>query len=79
MIAIINPNFFYARNFAVPARESCMLARAKKLSTNTTKVKPLSEKEGALSRHKIEVGGFVSTDKFVCKTPGHLPTVYGRE
>ena len=26
-----------------------------------------------------EVGDFVSTDQFICKTPGRLPTGYGRE
>ena len=56
-----------------------MLARAKKRTTNTNKVKPLPEKEGALSRNKLEVGDFVSTDQFVCKNPGRLPTGYGRE
>ncbi len=25
------------------------------------------------------MGDFVSTDQFVCKTPGQLPTGYGRE
>ena len=47
--------------------------------TNTNKVKLLPEKEGALSQDKLEVGDFVSTDQFVCKTPGRLPTGYGRE
>ena len=76
---IINPKIPAAGNCAVPACESCMSARAKKRSTNTKKVKLLVENEGALSRDKIEVGYFVSTDKFVCKTPGRLPTGYGRE
>ena len=51
-----------------------MLARSKKRSTNTKKFKPLSEIEGALLRDKIEVGDFVSTDQFVCMTPGGFPT-----
>ena len=41
-----------------------MLARSKKHSTNTKKVKLLSEKEGDLSRDNIEVRNFVSTDNF---------------
>jgi hypothetical protein len=77
--AIIKPKFEAASKCAVPACESCMLARARKHSTNTNKVKPLAEKEGALSRDKLEVGDFVSTDQFICKTPGRLPTGYGRE
>ena len=35
--------------------------------------------EGAISQGKLEVGDFVSTDQFVCKTPGRLPTGFGRE
>ena len=27
----------------------------------------------------MEVGDFVSTDQFICRTPGRLPTGYGRE
>ena len=34
------------------------MARSKKHSINTKKVKPLAENEGALSRDKIEVGDF---------------------
>ena len=76
---IINPKFPAARNCAVPECESCMLARYKKRLTKNKKVKYLAEKEGALSCDKIEVGDFVSTDQFVCNTPGRLPTVYGME
>ena len=32
-----------------------------------------------MSHEKIEVGDFVSTDHCFCKTPGCLPTSYGRE
>ena len=56
-----------------------MLTRSKKRSTNTKKFKPLAEKEGILLRGKIEVVDFVSTDKFVCKAPGRLPTGYGKD
>jgi hypothetical protein len=40
-----------------------------------TKVIPKSE--GALSHDKYEVGDFVSTDEFICRTPGRLPEGYG--
>ena len=76
---IINIKFPAARNFEVPAFESCMLARAKKRLTIAKKVKPLAENNGALFCDKIEVGDFFSTDQFVCKNPGHVPTGYGRE
>jgi hypothetical protein len=39
----------------------------------------IPENEGALSRNRYEVGDFVSTDQFICKTPGQLPEGYGRE
>ena len=77
--AIINPRFPAAINWSVPECESYILSRSKKLLINANKVKPLAEKEGALSCDKIEVGDFVSTDQFVCKNPGRLPTGYGRE
>ena len=41
LLEIINPKFSAARNFGVPACESCMLERAKSRSTNTKKFKPL--------------------------------------
>ena len=33
----------------------------------------------ALARDKTEVGDFVSTDQFICNTPGRLPSGYVRE
>ena len=30
-------------------------------------------------KDQYKVGDFVSTDQFICKTPGRLPTGYGRE
>ena len=77
--AIIKSKFEAASKCAVPACESCMLARARKRLTNTNKVTPLADKEGALLQDKLEVGDFVSTDQFICKTPGRLLTGYGRE
>ena len=32
-----------------------------------------------MSSDKIEVVDFVSNDKFVCRSPGRLPNVYGRD
>ena len=77
--AIINPKIPVSRNFAVPACESRMFARAKKRSTKTKKVKLLAEKQVVFSCNKIEVVDFVSTDQFVFKSPGILPTGYRRE
>ena len=56
-----------------------MLARAKKCSTKTQRVITSAENEGALIRKKLEVSQVVSTDQFICKTLGRLPSDYGRE
>ena len=79
--AIIKPKFLTARNCVVPACQSCLLllARARKRSTKVSRTQPLEDKEGALTRDQYETGDFVSTDQFICKTPGRLPTGYGRE
>jgi hypothetical protein len=63
----------------VPACQSCLIACAQKWSTNVAKTKAIPESEGALSRDKYEVGDFVSTDQFICRTPGQLPEGYGRK
>ena len=76
---VIKPKFSTAKKCSVPACQSCLLARAKKRSPGVAKQKPVAEKEGALARNKIKVGDFVSTDQFICNTPGRLPSGYGRE
>ena len=77
--AIIQPKNASARNCIVPPCQSCLLARAKKRSPNVSRTQPLEDREGAITRDQYEVGDFVSTDQFICKTPGRLPTGYGRE
>ncbi len=37
------------------------------------------DSEGAISRNKLDVGDFVSTDQFVCRTSGMLPSGYGHD
>ena len=39
----------------------------------------MKEREGILSACVHEVGDMVSIDQFIVKTPGHLPTGFGRE
>jgi hypothetical protein len=77
--AIIQPKNPSAKNCIVPPCQSCLLARAKKRSPNVSRTQPLEDREGAITRDQYEVGDFVSTDQFICKTPGRLPTGYGRE
>ncbi len=59
--------------------QSCLLARARKRSPNAKHSLAFPESEGALSRDRYEVGDFVSTDQFICKTLCQLPEGYGRE
>jgi hypothetical protein len=68
-----------AQNCVIPLCESCPLARARKRTPNVKRTRDLPESEGALSHDKYEVGDFVSTDQFICRTPGQLPEGYGRE
>ena len=77
--AIIQPKNTSARNCIVPPCQSCLLACAKKRSPNVSRTQLLEEREGAITRDQHEVGDFVSTDQFICKTPGCLPTGFERE
>ena len=49
---IITPKLPATRNCSVQACESCMLACSKNISVGPTKVKPLPEIEGDLTRYK---------------------------
>ncbi len=43
------------------------------------KVQSNIDSEGAIRGNKLDIGDFVSTDQFVCRTPGRLPSGYGHE
>ncbi len=77
--AIIQPKNPSARNCIVPPCQLCLLAGAKKCSPNVSRTQPLEDHEGAITRDQYKVSDVVSTDQFICKTPGRLPTGYGRE
>ena len=79
MAPIIHQNLATAANSAVPFCKTFLLGRAKKRSPGVVKKKAVPEKMGILIRYKYEVGNFMSTDQFVCKTPGRLPSGFGRE
>jgi hypothetical protein len=76
---IIKAKFPSARNCVMPLCQSCLLAHARKRTTNVKWSEARPDQEGALSRDQYEVGDFVSTDQFICRTPGRLPDGYGRE
>jgi hypothetical protein len=76
---IIKPKLPSAWNCVSPVCQSYRLAHARKRTSNVKHSTVIPENEGALSRKRYEVGDFVSTDQFICKTPGQLPEGYGRE
>ncbi len=77
--AIIKPKLALARNCIVPSCQLYLLACARKRTPNVLQTCLLDDREGAITRDQYNVGDFVSTDQFICKTPGCLPTRYGRE
>ena len=79
MDRVIVPRIKAAATCPIPMCQSCQLARAKQRKPKTTKSKAIPEVSGAISRDKYNVGDFVSLDQYVVKTPGRLPTGYGRE
>ncbi len=77
--AIIKPKLASARNCIVPPCQLCLLARARKCTPNVLRMRLLNNHEVAITRDQYNVGDFVSTDQFICKTPGRSPTRYGCE
>jgi hypothetical protein len=76
---IIKAIFSSAQNCVVPLCQSCLLVHACKRTPNVKQTRDLPESEGALSHDQYEASDFVSTDQFICRTPGCLPKGYGHE
>jgi hypothetical protein len=79
LLVIIKPKFALADNCIVPPCHSRLLARARKCTPNVTQRRLLDNRDGALTRDQYNESDFVSTEQFICKTPGSLPTGYGHE
>ncbi len=79
LLVIIKPKLALAYNCIVPPCHSCLLARARKRTPNVSRTRLLDNRDGALTRDQYNESGFVSTEQFICKTPGRLPTGYGHE
>ena len=79
MPQVIKPKFATTSSCKVPLCTVCELARAKKRNPEVIKQQVIKEKEGILAADKYEAGDFVSMDQFIVKTPGRLPTGFGRE
>ena len=71
---ITKPKFPVISNYYMPACQSYMMA-----CSGTTKFNTPPEKELTLTRDKYEVGDVLSTEYFIIKTPGQLPTGYDRD
>ena len=79
MPQVIKPQYRTASSCPIPLCAACELARAKKQSPKVICQEAIAEKEGILAANEYLPGDFVSMDQFVVKTPGRLPTGYGRE
>lgn len=79
MDCVIIPKIKAVTNCPIPMCQSCQLSRAKQCKPKTTRSKAIPESTGALTRNKYKVGDFVLLDQYVVKTPGCLPSGYGRK
>jgi hypothetical protein len=79
MDRVICPRIKAAANCPIPMCQSCQMSRARQRKPEVKKSKAVPEEAGALSREQYETGDFVSLDQYVVKTPGRLPTGFGRE
>jgi hypothetical protein len=76
---VIKPKFKSTSSCPIPLCAACELARAKKRNPGVKKQQAVKDKEDILACNQYEAGDFVSMDQYVVKTPGRLPTGYGRE
>jgi hypothetical protein len=76
---IIKTKFASTSSCAIPKCQSCELAWAQQRSPKVKKVQSNLDSAGPISRNRLEVGDVVSTDQFVCRTPGWLSSDYGCE
>ena len=59
--------------------QACQLSKQTRRPDGAVKKKIRREKDGALKKDIVAVGGRVSTDQFVSSLPGRLATTYGKE
>ena len=79
MPQVIKPRYKTTSSCPIPLCAACELARAKKRNPKVVRQKAIAEKEGILAANEYMPGDFVSMDQFVVRTPGRLPTGFGRE
>ena len=66
---IIKPKIPFCLELCHSGLSSCLLACARKRTPNVKCSTVISDNKRALSHNRYEVGGFVFTDQFICKTP----------
>ena len=76
---VIKPKFKSTSSCPIPLCIACELSRATKRNPGVTTQSAAKEKEGILTAEQYKPGNFVSMDQCISKTPGCLPTGYGRE
>ena len=79
MPQVIKPRFPSTSYCKVPLCTTCELSRAKKRNPKVIKTQAIKEREQVLAADQYEPGDFVSMDQFIVRTPGRLPSGYGRE
>ena len=77
MLPVIPP-YKSSSSCKVPKDRTALIANAKRRSPKVHHRTDVKEKEGALSREKLIPGESVAIDQFVVKTPGRLPSGFGR-
>jgi hypothetical protein len=70
---IIKLNFSFTQDCIILVCQSCLFACARKRTPYVKCSTACPESEEALSCNRYEVDDFISTDHFICKTPGWLP------
>ena len=59
--------------------QACQLGKQTRKTEGAVHQRICPEKDGALKKNILAVGGRVSTDQFVSSLPGRLPTTFGKE
>jgi len=71
---IIKAKFASTSSCTIPKCQSCELAWARQRTPNVKRMQANEDSKGAISQEQFKVGDFISTDQFVCKTSGRLPS-----
>ena len=79
MDRVIVPKINAASNCNIPMCQTCQMSSAKQRKPNVSKSKVVESSVGSISKEQYQTGDFVSMDQYVVKTPGRLPSGYGRE